>query len=32
MPGMLAGTVVAITLAYVAATEAQKKWFYRIEP
>jgi Mg2+-importing ATPase len=32
MPGMLAGTVVAITLAYVAATEAQKKWFYRCEP
>jgi Mg2+-importing ATPase len=32
MPGMLAGTVVAITLAYVAATEAQKKWFYRSEP
>jgi Mg2+-importing ATPase len=32
MPGMLAGTVVAITLAYVAATEVQKKWFYRTEP
>jgi Mg2+-importing ATPase len=32
MPGMLAGTVVAITLAYVAATEVQKKWFYRSEP
>jgi Mg2+-importing ATPase len=32
MPGMLAGTVVAITLAYVAATEAQKRWFYRSEP
>jgi Mg2+-importing ATPase len=29
MPGAFAGTVVAITLAYVAATEAQKKWFYR---
>jgi Mg2+-importing ATPase len=31
MPGTLAGAVVAITLAYVAATEAQKKWFYRGE-
>jgi Mg2+-importing ATPase len=29
MPGLLAGTVGAVTLAYVAATEAQKTWFYR---
>jgi Mg2+-importing ATPase len=32
MPGLLAGTVAAITLAYVAATEVQKEWFYRREP
>jgi Mg2+-importing ATPase len=29
MPGMLAVTVVTIALLYVAATEAQKRWFYR---
>jgi Mg2+-importing ATPase len=29
IPGVIAGTVVGITLLYVAATEAQKRWFYR---
>jgi Mg2+-importing ATPase len=29
LPGMLVGTVVAITLLFVAATEVQKRWFYR---
>jgi Mg2+-importing ATPase len=29
LPGALLGTIVAITLLYVAATELQKRWFYR---
>ncbi len=29
LPGAMLGTVVLITALYVAATELQKKWFYR---
>ena len=29
LPAMLTVTIAAITLAYVAATELQKRWFYR---
>ena len=29
LPGRLLGMVLAITAAYVAATEVQKRWFYR---
>lgn len=29
LPGTLLGTIVVITVLYVAATELQKKWFYR---
>jgi len=29
LPGALVATVAAITAAYVAATELQKRWFYR---
>ncbi|MGE3704588.1 MAG: magnesium-translocating P-type ATPase [Vicinamibacterales bacterium] len=29
LPGALLGTIAVITLAYVTATEVQKRWFYR---
>jgi Mg2+-importing ATPase len=29
LPGILAATITLITGLYVAATELQKKWFYR---
>jgi Mg2+-importing ATPase len=29
IPGTLLGTIVLITVAYVVATELQKRWFYR---
>jgi Mg2+-importing ATPase len=29
VPGALLATIVGITVCYVAATEAQKRWFYR---
>jgi Mg2+-importing ATPase len=29
LPGMLLATMALITALYVAATELQKKWFYR---
>ena len=29
LPPSLLGTIVLITIAYVAATELQKRWFYR---
>jgi Mg2+-importing ATPase len=32
LPGTLLATIVLITVLYVAATELQKRWFYRGEP
>jgi Mg2+-importing ATPase len=29
IPGPLLGTIVLVTVAYVVATELQKRWFYR---
>jgi Mg2+-importing ATPase len=29
LPGMFVATIALITVLYVAATELQKKWFYR---
>jgi Mg2+-importing ATPase len=29
LPGVLLGTIVFVTVLYVAATELQKQWFYR---
>jgi Mg2+-importing ATPase len=29
LPGAMLGTITVITVLYVAATELQKKWFYR---
>ena len=29
LPGLLRATIVSIAVLYVAATELQKRWFYR---